>query len=243
MLLASDKPKNLIAILETGFLISRKKWGIYLLLSFLGVLSVTFPIFLKTQFSIPSAFTWVVAIISFIFSQLFLGGLIFFMYTSNKNLACSFTDALRVGLEKLPVLIMTLFLYILMVFIGTVAFIIPGLLLSILCLFGFILIYTDNHDPILALTSSFRFCQDRFLSVSIILFTIGLFTALVNLLALSFGYLLLMSFSIKPTELLFINLSLLTLVNTFVVPLSFGIMISLLHDLKIRRGSLLEQKI
>lgn len=231
-------PKNLTTILEEGFLIARKKYFSAFLLSFLGVISVTLSVFFNTQLNFSPSFSWILPVISLMVSQIFLGGLIFFLYSTHKNTSCDFKKAVMIGVKKLPALVMTLILYSLMVFIGTVAFIIPGLLLSILCLFAFILIYTDHYDPVLALVSSFKLSKDHIFSVSVIFLTLGLFVGLSNLLALMLGYLLSIYFSLTPIQVMIAILSLLTIINSLLVPITYSIMISLLQDIKTKIGSL-----
>lgn len=234
MLLPLDKSRNIITILERGFLIFQKKPSIALLLSFLGVVCLALSIYIKINFTLSTPLNWLLPIISLVLSQVFLGALIFFLYTANKNLPCSLKRALFFGFEKLPSLVITLFLYSLIVFIGTVAFVIPGIILSITCVFGLFLLYTDNYDPILALTSSFQFSKNQIFTVAITLLTLGLFIFLSNLLGLTLGYLFFIIFTLKISQVFLINLTLLTLINTLLVPLSYGVMLSLLHDLKIK---------
>ncbi len=234
MLLPSDRSRNIMAILESGFLIFRKNTRMALLLSFFGVVCLAFSVFIKMQFDLSVPLNWIAPMITLILSQIFFGGLIFFLNNANKNLPCSLKEILFVGFEKLPGLLITLFLYSLIVFIGTVAFVIPGLLLSILCVFGLFLLYTDNYDPILALTSSFQFSKNHLLNVAVILFTLALFITLCNLLGLALGYIVFISFALKMSDLVYINLIFVMLINTLLIPISYSIMISLLHDLKIK---------
>ena len=235
MLLPSAKYKTSATILEQGFLLSKKKWPTALLLSFLGVACISIGIFIKMQLPSHAQIAGFMLIINIVASQVFLGGLIFFLYNINKNLPCSLKTTLIEGIQKLPALFVVFLLYSLLVFIGTVAFIIPGLLLSILWVFGFILIYTDNHDPLLALTSSYRISKNHLFSIAIILFILCLFVILANLLSLMLGYLLFISLSLSPISLLVVNISLLTLVNSLIIPTCYGIMIILLQELKLKQ--------
>lgn len=237
MLLPSDnKSKQIVTILEDGFKIYKKNTIYATLLSFFGVLCLFLTIFIKLQIDFSPPFTWLVPVIGIVLSQIFLGGLIYFLYAQNKNIPCSIKKALTVGSEKLPALVITTFIYCLIVFIGTVAFIIPGIFLSIACIFGFILIYTDNYDPILALNSSFRFARYHLLLVSIVLLLVFLLVSLGNLLALIIGYLLLLTFSFNNMALLLSNLVLMTLINALLVPIVYSVMIQLLHILKVNQN-------
>lgn len=238
MLLPSDnKAKQIIAILEDGFEMYKKNFFHVTLLSFFGVSCLFLIVLTKMYFHFPSPLTWLIPLIGIILSQVFLGGVIYFLYTQNKNIPCSIKKALIVSSEKLPAFVITTFLYCLIVFIGTVAFIIPGVFLSIACIFGFILIYTDNYEPILALNSSFRFARYHLLLVSMVLFLLILFISLVNLLVLMIGYLLFIIFGLSASALLLTNLILLTLINALLVPITFSIMLQLLQNLKINQNN------
>jgi hypothetical protein len=236
MLLPSDKSKDLVTILENGYSLFCKNWQPSLLLSFLGVASLGLSLFLKIQFSFPAPVNWLIPIVGLILSQVFFGGLVFHLYSSNKKTPSSIKNSLYIGIEKLPAFSITLFIYILMVFIGTVAFVLPGIYLSIACVFAFILLYTDNHDPILSLTTSYKLCQKHFLSVSVILLTLSLFSSLGNLLGLAMGYILFTLFNLNSTPLFFTNLILLCLINILLIPIAYSVMLSLLQELKTRHA-------
>ncbi len=237
MLLPSDnKAKQIFAILEDGFKMYKKNATPVTLLSFLGVLCLFLTLAIKMYFHPVSSFVWLIAVIGIVLSQVFLGGVIYFLYTQNKNIPCTIKEALVISLEKLPALVITTFIYCLIVFIGTVAFIIPGVFLSIACIFGFILIYTDNYDPILALHSSFRFARYNLLLVGSILFLLALFVSLSNLLILMTGYLLFTIFSMSTSVLFISNLILLTIVNALLTPIAYSIMLQLLHHLKVNQN-------
>lgn len=237
MLLPSDnKSKQIIAILEDGFTIYKKHAISATLLSFFGVLSLFLTLFIKLKIDFSPPMTWLIPVIGVLLSQIFLGGMIYYLYTQNKNIPCSLKEAIIIGAEKLPALVITTFIYCLITFIGTVAFIIPGIFLSIACIFGFILIYTDHYDPILALTSSFRFARHNLLLVSMTLLLLCLFISLGNLLVFMIGYLLYMVFSLSTATVLQSNLIMLSLINTLIAPITYCVMLQLLHKLKINQN-------
>ena len=232
MLSPSDKFKHLSSILESGFLLFREKWLLCLFFSFSGIACLALPLVLKTEFYFPSTVNFGLSLIAILCAQIFFGGLLFFLYSHHKHLSCSVKKALSIGIKKLPIFIITVFIYSLMIFIGTIAFVLPGLFLSITCVFGLILPYTDNYDPILALTTSFKWSKPHFFSISLILWVIGLFVLLSNLLGLSLGYLLFIGFQLNPAQLFFSNLTLIAIINALVIPIAYGIMIHLLSYLK-----------
>lgn len=238
MITLSSELKDKQQIIEQGIAIYRRTLWQILPFSFLAVFFTFLPSFIFILPGIKTATTgqllgthcvcWVIAFT-------FFAALIFRLYCLSYHIPNTFIRSLKHALFKLIPLLLLVTLYSLIILSGTMLLVIPGIILSVSLMFSFYILITDNQNILQTLTSSHRLVWDHWWDVTLCLAIPFLLNIVVSLLILFIvigsSMLVKENAFLSYFSLFFLNI----LIQTFLVPFTFSIMLALFHDLRLRQ--------
>ncbi len=157
-------------------------------------------------------------------------------------------DACRVGLSRYFAVLGCMLLFVLIILLGYIALIIPGVILTVSLLFSNYLVVTDRMGIIEALKQSHQLVWGHWWRTTIIL-TILAFILMVVYLFVGILSGVGVFFSadendVSASALSFVNLVVVPLLSAVVTPITYAFGVAIFNDLKLRkRGADLEQRI
>lgn len=181
----------------------------------------------------------------YVFYALF-GAAIYRIQTNLENRDVNFLSGLQVGLKKSILLIAVAFLYSIIVGVGTLLLIIPGIILSVYLIFSLYLAAL-GFGVIDSLKESYRLVKDhwwRTAGNTVVIFLIAIFYILLIIgliFLIVFGLLVLFSIFTKETMALYLFSDILTPIlfcfaATFIYNYGTSFFLLCINDLKIRHG-------
>jgi len=187
----------------------------------------------------------VVVLIATIASLAFFNAMIFRIDASASNVETSLGNSLATGVKKLLPVLTGMFLYMLVVMLGSILLLIPGIILMMSLFFYSMLIVVDNRGIIDALKTSHRLVWGNWWRTTTVLMVPA---ALMMVIYIAMGFVAGVTAGlagVEQTTGMPVTITLFSIaVGTVGGPLFYAIMLVQLHDLKLRKQGLdLEQRI
>lgn len=244
-----DGPLSIGGVLDDGFRLCKASFSKIFLLAlisaFINQIPSAFMGFTpgEEMTELPVGALWAFALTAVI-SMVFYGAVIARVDAISRGESVSLGEALGVGLRRFFPILISLILFTILVMLGLVVLIIPGLIVMLTLVFAPYLSVTDKLGPIEALKQSHRLVWGNwwrtaaiFAVIMFIVFAAYFLMGMLGALAGAFG-----GVDVDSGFNLFQYL-VLPLVTAIVSPLIYAFSMSVLNDLKLRRegGDLAER--
>ncbi|MEM1114352.1 MAG: hypothetical protein AAGI11_20740 [Pseudomonadota bacterium] len=229
-----DAPLSIGGVLDDGFRLAKASYVKLLLLAFVASLLGQLPNLAfvgddpeaLTEFPIQAAF---VTLLSALISGVFYGAILARLGAITEGGDMSLIDALYVGMRRFPALIGCGICFIVVLSLGYILLVIPGIILTVSLGFAFYLVIIDKEGPISALKTSHRLVWGNWWRTTALI-TVIVFVSFVFVFI--FGFVLGLAQVVLPP---LIGVFLFALVGTLVYPVSYAMSLSVLNDLKLRK--------
>lgn len=179
------------------------------------------------------------AVAALIIELIAFGLFISMLYQCNQVMissACRFWQAIRMGARKFFSCFAFVVLYALIVFLGGIAFILPGIFLSILLGFGGVAIIVDDKGIFAALKHSAVLVWGNWWRTFFVILLFGLIIFIAAfILGLIVSIPMVFIFHVTVAKGIMINRFVSMIMMIFMLPLWVSVMIRLYHDLKARK--------
>jgi len=242
-----DAPRTVGGTLDDGFRLFKASFSQVFLLAFVAaVLSQIPSVMLNSTVSEENpigqftAGLGVAFLVSMLISAVIYGAIIAKIEAVTNNQTLSMSQAIAVGLQRFFPLLICGLLYMLAVVAGTLALIIPGIILSLTLLFGVYAVVADNMGPIEALKHSHKLVWGNWWRTAAVV-GVGTFILLVGMMLVGVmsGVAAAVSGATDAADLQssnLLNFVVLPLFSALLSPLLYAFIMAAYNDLKLRRS-------
>jgi hypothetical protein len=241
-------PQSIGGVLDDGFRLFRASLPKVVLLAFLGTLAGQLPnLMLSSSGAVPEVGTvfMVSVLVSMLVSLMFYGAVIGRMNAVADQGEMSVADALSLGVRRLLPLFAFSLLYGIVLMLGTLLLLIPGIIFGVSLMFGFYVVLLEGEGPLASLKSSHLLVWGNWWRTLVIVSvaTVVMMVAYV-LVAFIAGFAVAVGGGEMETIVQLLELVLVPLLGAAVAPLFYALLLATYRDLKLRRsGADLEQRL
>lgn len=242
----ATQPQSIGQVLDSGFRLYRACLKPVIPLAFVGALFTALPSLLMTPpgdataGSPPAAMSGadaVLMVVSFLATIVFFAAIIHSMNQTAKNEPCSASAAFKVGLKRGVPLFFGGFLYGLVVVMGFILLIVPGLILTVTAMLFSAAMIVDNLGPLDGVKKSHKLVWGNWWrTATVITVPTALYFALFIGAMIVFGVAgAAGTMDVSPTVASY-GYALFTVVtSTLLSPLFYAVILTLYYDLKLRK--------
>lgn len=154
-----------------------------------------------------------------------------------RGITISYWEILRTSVEKLPILFVATWIYAFLLGMGFFFMLVPGIVLGIALIFYMPLILFDEKGIVTSLRESFRLVWGQWLHTASVLLLAFLISSVVGqLIAMLLEMLIQATIPLDEAVFLAVLKFIYILITSLLSPFLDGIILLLLHDLKLRRA-------
>jgi len=243
----TDAPQSIGGVLDDGFRLYRASLPQVFLLVAVGVLAGQIPgLMVQSSGTVPSLSMSLLlsVLLSMLVSVLFYGAAIGRMHAVARQQAMSLGDALSFGARRMLPLLAFSLLYGVIIAVGLLLLIVPGVLFGVSLMFGAYVVLLDGKGPVASLAISHNLVWGSWWRTLVIV-SVGSVIMMAGYLLVGFAAGFAVAYGGEPGVLLtLIEFGLLPLLGALVGPLFYALMLATYYDLKLRRsGADLEQRL
>ncbi len=243
-----EAPRSIGGTLDDGFRLFKASYTQVFILAFVAALVGQIPSMMLSGTADPAdpfgqftAGVGVAFVLAMLVSAVIYGAIIAMIHAVANNQSLSMSQAFAVGLQRFFPLVLCGLLYTLAIFLGTLALIIPGIILSLTLLFGVYAVVTDNLGPVAALKYSHNLVWGNWwrtaavVGVGTFIFMVGMIlVAMISGFAAAAGSDGINPESVQSSPIL--NFVVLPLITAVLSPLFYTFIMAAFNDLKLRHS-------
>jgi hypothetical protein len=242
-----ETPRSIGGTLDDGFRLFKACFSQVFILAYIAAVIGQIPSVMMSggvtadspfpQFTVGLVVSFVLATLA---AALLYGTIIAKIESISNNQPLSMSQAFAVGLQRFFPLLLCGFLYSIAVVLGTLALIIPGIILSLTLLFGVYAVVVDNMGPVAALKYSHSLVWGNWWRTATIV-GVATFVLLVGMLLVGgiSGFALAAGGSVDLESIdtnPILNFVVLPLISALLSPLFYTFAMAAYNDLKLRRS-------
>lgn len=242
-----DAPRSIGGTLDDGFRLFKASYTQVFILAFVAALVGQIPSVMLGGTADPAdpfgQFTvgvGVAFVLAMLISAVVYGAIIAMINAVANNQALSMSQAFAVGLQRFFPLVICGLLYTIAMFLGFLALIIPGIILSLTLLFGVYAVVTDNLGPIAALKYSHNLVWGNWWRTAAVV-GVGTFILMAGMILVGVisGFAVAAGDGINPESVQsspILNFVVLPLITAVLSPLFYAFVMAAFNDLKLRHS-------
>ncbi len=242
MFTLSNQPQTIGQVLDHSFKLYAAAFKKVLLLSFMSALLMAIPGMLSTETSgdfesasaaMRQSMIWLVLLLPIYF--ILVSGLIYQMQGVAESRSVSLSEALMRGAKTLLPIIVGIILYVLILMVGFVLLIIPGIILSVSLYFWYTGVVLDNESPVQSLKHSHRLVWGKWWRTLTVLSVYWIMLLVVYMgFGIAVGVFMATGGALDSVGFKLITELVAAVISTIITPLIYSVMIVQYHDLKLR---------
>lgn len=242
MFTLSNQPQTIGQVLDHSFKLYAEAFKKVLPLSFLSALLMAIPGLLTPEASgdlesasavMRQSMMWLVLLLPIYF--ILVSGLIYQMQGVAELRSISLSEALMRGAKTLLPIIVGIILYALVLVVGFVLLIVPGIILSVSLYFWYTGVVLDNESPVQSLKHSHRLVWGNWWRTLIVLSVYWIMLLVVYMgFGIGVGVFMATGGALDSAGFTLITELVAALISTVITPLIYSVMIVQYHDLKLR---------
>jgi hypothetical protein len=244
-----DAPQSIGGVLDDGFRLFRASLPKVVVLTFFAILAGQLPNLMISGFgSVPAMSLALVGslLLSMLISALFYAAAIGRMNAVVQQRDMPLAAALSFGLGRMLPLFAFSVLYALILIVGSLLLLVPGIIFGVSLMFGAFVVLLEGRGPLASLKISHNLVWGNWWRTLVIV-SVGVIVMMTAYLLVIFvaGFAIAFGDNSDPTFLVrFLELVLLPLLGAVVAPLLYALTLATYYDLKLRRsGADLEQRL
>lgn len=242
-----DAPRSIGGTLDDGFRLFKASFSQVFILAFIAAVisqipSVMMSSGVTTENPLPqlTAGLGVTFVLAALASALLYGTIIAKIESISNNQPLSMSQAFAIGLQRFFPLLLCGLLYGIIVMLGTLALIIPGIILSLTLLFGVYAVVVDNMGPVAGLKYSHSLVWGNWWRTAAIV-GVATFVLMVGMLLVGgiSGFAIAAGGSVDPEAFQtnpILNFIVMPLISALLSPLFYTFAMAAYNDLKLRRS-------
>jgi uncharacterized membrane protein YeaQ/YmgE (transglycosylase-associated protein family) len=235
-----EEPQSIGGVLDDGFQLLKASFGKVLPISLVGAMFNTLPNLMAPDLdpadlsTLPPLLPWVV-LLSIVVSLMIYSAVLARIDAVAHNTELRLGAALSVGLRRFFPLLGCFVLYSVAVLAGSLALLIPGIILGLSLVMGPYLVVTARMAPLEALKMSHRLVWGNWWRTALLFSVLTIFVIVAYLLfILLFGLVAAVMFD-DAKDLGTVTSLVAGLVTAVISPLMYAFVLSVLHDLQLRK--------
>ncbi len=244
---AATAPQSIGGVLDDGFRLYRAALGRVIVLTFVALVLGQIPgVMMTTSGGIPDPSSMLVPLlICSVLSAVCYAAVIARMNAVAEQRDMPLSEAVGVGLRRLLPLLVYSLLYGVIVAVGMVLLIVPGMIFGLSLMFGAFMVVVEGRGPVDGLAASHRLVWGHWWRTALIM-TVAMFVVMAVYMLIAFvsGFTVALA-STAPTILgPVLQLVVVPVVGGAVTPLFYALALAVFYDLRLRRsGADLEQRL
>jgi hypothetical protein len=244
-----DAPQSIGGVLDDGFRLFRASLAKVVVLTFFGILAGQLPnLMISDSGGVPAVNMMLLGslLLSMLISALFYGAVVGRMNAVVQQRDMTLRDALAFGLGRMLPLFAFTVLYVLILIVGSLLLLVPGIIFGVSLMFGALVVLLEGRGPVASLKISHNLVWGNWWRTMVII-SVGVIVMMTAYLMVIFvaGFAIAFGDNGDPTSLVqFLELVLLPLLGAVAAPLLYALTLATYNDLKLRRsGADLEQRL
>lgn len=242
-----DAPRSIGGTLDDGFRLFKASFMQVFILAFIAAVVSSIPSVMLNSGANPAdpfaQFTvgvGVAFVLAMLVSAVIYGAIIAMIDAVANNQPLSMSQAFAVGLQHFFPLAVCGLLYMIAVVLGSIALIIPGIILSLTLLFGVYAVVTDNLGPVAALKHSHNLVWGNWWRTAAVV-GVGTFILIVGMILVGAlgGFAVAMGGTVDPENIQtnpILNFVVMPLISALLSPLFYAFIMAAYNDLKLRHS-------
>lgn len=236
-----EAPQSIGGVLDEGFKLYRASLSGVVVFTFFAMAAGQLPNLVIDPAAVLPQFTTALAVallVSLAASMLFYAAAVGRMDAVAEGRELSAGAALRLGVVKMLPLLVFMLLYAIIVTVGLLLLVVPGILFSVSLMFGSYVMVVEGKGPLAALGDSHRLVWGHWWRTLVILSVAAVIVMALYMLAIFvLGFLAALGTVDAGSSLLRLGeLVLLPVLGAVVVPLFYALTLAIYYDLRLRRS-------